>query len=127
MLAGKFLIPSQADAQRAKSRHERIEAVKAEVADAAILRSKMIDAMRRRLEAQSKQPRSSEEAVKPKEESEAAPKSSTVPTAETLASSLGTIEAAEPPLPPPPAKRAMPEIPATPLNDVDIDSIFVPE
>jgi hypothetical protein len=126
-LPGKFLAPSQADAQRARLRNERIEAIKAEVADAAILRSKMIEAMRRRLEAQARQQTSSEEAISAKEEPEESAKPPAAPTAEALTSSLGNVEAAAPPVPPPPSKMAMPETPVAAVNDVDIDSIFVPE
>jgi hypothetical protein len=127
MLAGKLLVPSQSDAQRARLRNERIEAVKAEVADAAILRSKMIDAMRRKLEAQARQQSPGEEAVRPKEDSEESSQPAPAPDAETLASSLGNIEADVPPPSPPPARKPMPETTAAALTDADIESIFVPE
>ncbi len=49
-------VRAQTETERSKQRNQRIEAVKAEVADAAAVRSQMIDAMRRRLEAQARLP-----------------------------------------------------------------------
>jgi hypothetical protein len=49
-------VRAQAETERSKLRNHRIDAVKAEVEDAAAVRSQMIEAMRRRLEAQVRLP-----------------------------------------------------------------------
>ena len=127
-LAGRLLVPSQAEAQRTRLRNERIEAVKAEVADAGILRSKMIDAMRRRLEAEARTQSSNGEAIGPKDISEQCPSSPAPLSAAMFVTASGDEgESATPSLPPPPAKLENQEKPLAALKDVDIDSIFVPE
>ena len=123
--AGKLPVPSQMEAERTRLRNERIEAVKAEVADAAALRSKMIDAMRRKLEAQARLQGSH---VTEMEESEESPQAfSPAPSIESLTVSLGETKPEAPPLPSSPVQEGAQELAPVSFKDIDVDSIFVPE
>jgi tetratricopeptide (TPR) repeat protein len=124
-LPGMLPVPCQADSERTRLRNERIEAVKAEVADAAALRSKMIDAMRRRLEAQARVQSPDGSPNDGPEELQTAP--SPAPSAESLTVSLGEAKPETPQLPAPPLQQTTREPAPVSFNDIDIDSIFVPE